>query len=345
MYVVLAVLSIASCTQSKPEHQIESVSEFLDSLMERGGPVFHHIYYNGTDKVYEDQYVISLVNSEKKNQDIWLFLSDKTPELLDRLCKTAVNNYRYSTNDSVDYSITLNNEPKELVNFKRYRHDNRYDVLRFAHTTLRPATHSSKPYDPAPIRVLLKKFISEQKNVEKHDVCYEWDEGVPISESIVCINSLFPDSLAATRTTGTLYRIHIGDVKRSESVIADLTKRVFKVITERPIAGTSYTSILHKMGSKKQERMYSLSIYNRGPGKFNVLLHPCGDDICILEVESEGARRWAIPASWWDVKCIHNNKVTNISQPDDTPNKAANISQPADAPSGYTKMDSLFMGL
>lgn len=349
MYVVLAVLSIASCTQSKPEpeHQIESVSELLDSLMERGESVNHHMYFNNAyDNVYEDQYYIFSNNSGEKNQDTWLFLSDKTPELLDRLCKTAVNNYRYSSNDSVDYSITLNNEPKELVNFKRYRHDNGYDVLRFAHTTLRPATYSSKIYDPAPIRVLMRKFISEQKNVEKHDVCYEWDEGVPFSDDIVgnravCPNS--PDSLAATRTTGTLYKIHVGDEKRSDSVIADLTKCVVKLITERPILGTHYRSDLHKMGSKKQERMYSLSVSKRDRGMFYVLVQPWEEDFYVLEVESEGARRWAIASFWWDVKCIHNNNVTNISQPNDTPNN--NTSRPDDTPSGYTKMDSLFLGL
>lgn len=358
MYVVLAVLSIASCTQPKPEpeHQIESVSELLDSLMERGGLVNHNIYYshsssfNSSDKVFGDQYAFffSFDKSEKKDQDISHFLSEKTPELLDRLCKTAVNNYRYSSNDSVDYSITLNDEPKELVNFKRYRYDNRHDVISFAHTTMRPATHCSKRYDPAPIRALLQKFISEQKNVEKHDVCYEWDEGVPFSDDIVgnravCPNS--PDSLAATRTTGTLYKIHVGDGKRTESVIADLTKRVVKLITERPILGTHYRSHLHKMGSKKQERMYLLSIYNRGPGMFYVFVQPWGDDFFILEVESEGAQRWAIASFWWDVKCIHNNNVTKISQPDDTPSKAADTSRPDDTPSGYTKMDSLFLGL
>jgi len=356
MYVVLAVLSIASCTQPKPEHQIESVSELLDSLMERGGSVNHNIYYshsssfNSSDKVFGDQYAFfySFDKSEKKDQDISHFLSEKTPELLDRLCKTAVNNYRYSSNDSVDYSITLNDEPKELVNFKRYRYDNRHDVISFAHTTMRPATHCSKIYDPAPIRALLQKFISEQKNVEKHDVCYEWDEGVPFSDDIVgnravCPNS--PDSLAATRTTGTLYKIHVGDEKRTESVIADLTKRVVKLITERPILGTHYRSHLHKMGSKKQERMYSLSVSNRGPGMFYVLVQPWGEDFYVLEVESEGAQSWAIASFWCDVKCIHNNNVTKISQPDDTPSKAADTSRPDDTPSGYTKMDSLFLGL
>ena len=358
MYVVLAVLSIASCTQPKPEpeHQIESVSELLDSLMERGELVNHIIYYsysssfNSSDKVFGDQYAFfsSSGKSEEKNQDTWLFLSDKTPELLDRLCKTAVNNYRYSSNDSVDYSITLNDEPKELVNFKRYRYDNRYDVISFAHTTMRPATHCSKRYDPAPIRALLQKFISEQKNVEKHDVCYEWDEGVPFSDDIVgnrtvCPNS--PDSLAATRTTGTLYKIHVGDEKRSDSVIADLTKRVVKLITERPILGASYNSCLYKVGSKKQEKMHSLHFNKRGRGVFLISVVSFGDYFCILEVESEGARRWAIPIYWWDVKCIHNNNVTNISQPDDTPSKAADTSRPDDTPSGYTKMDSLFLGL
>ena len=358
MYVVLAVLSIASCTQPKPEpeHQIESVSELLDSLMERGGLVNHNIYYshsssfNSSDKVFGDQYAFfySFDKSEKKDQDISHFLSEKTPELLDRLCKTAVNNYRYSSNDSVDYSITLNDEPKELVNFKRYRYDNRHDVISFAHTTMRPATHCSKRYDPAPIRALLQKFISEQKNVEKHDVCYEWDEGVPFSDDIVgnravCPNS--PDSLAATRTTGTLYKIHVGDEKRSDSVIADLTKRVVKAITERPILGTHYRSHLHKMGSKKQERMYSLSVSKRGRGMFYVLVQPWGEDFYVLEVESEGAQRWAIASFWCDVKCIHNNNVTKISQSDDTPSKAADTSRPDDTPSGYTKMDSLFLGL
>ncbi len=348
MYVVLAVLSIASCTQPKPEHQIESVSELLDSLMERGESVNHHMYFNNAyDNVYEDQYYIFSDNNDKKNQDTWLFLSDKTPELLDRLCKTAVNNYRYSSNDSVDYSITLNNEPKELVNFKRYRHDNGYDILRFAHTTLRPATYSSKIYDPAPIRVLMRKFISEQKNVEKYDVCYEWDEGVPFAESIVGnrLKTSPPDSLPATRTTGTLYKIRVGDEKRSDSVIADLTKRVVKLITERPILGASYNSCLYKVGSKKQEKMHSLHVHKRGRGVFLISVVSFGDYFWILEVESEGARRWAIPIYWWDVKCIHNNKVTNISQPDDTPSKAADTSRPDDTPSGYTKMDSLFLGL
>ena len=78
---------------------------------------------------------------------------------------------------------------------------------------------------------------------------------------------------------------------------------------------------------------------------FYVLVQPWGDDFFILEVESEGAQRWAIASFWCNVKCIHNNNVTKISQPDDTPSKAADTSRPDDTPSGYTKMDSLFLGL
>ena len=321
IYIGLVALSLASCKQMKPDRQIESVGELMDSLIERGEQVYRYIICNG-DSTYQDERWFHYFFKEKDSyvqQSSLLFLADKTPALLDKLCREAEKSYRYWEGDSLDYSITMHSKPLELLSFKWFKNKQQEEVVSLSHTTMKYAKHLSAPCDPTPIQAVLQKFLAEQKNVTTYDICYEWDEGVPFTDFktdfkdeqlILRYKGTGADSLAAAKITGTLYAISIKREGRSDELSAELNKRMTALITERPIKG-AHLSSFYPGGKWKFCRMQSIRIFDgqRRRNLYDLKVQVFSNMLYILELNSADAPRSAFPCNWWAVKRIHNDKV------------------------------------
>ncbi len=317
--VMLAVLSLASCKQPLHERQIETVGELMDSLINRGEQVYRYIICGG-DSTYQDERWFHYFYDEKnKNvqQSSLLFLADKMPDLLDKLCREAEKSYRYWEGDSLDYSITMYSKPLELLSFKHYKNEKDGEVVSLTHTTMRYAQHLSAPYDPQPIQAVLQKFLSEQKDVKTYDVCYEWDEGVPFTDLNNGNDLLFSpwkglgtDSLAAAKITGTLYDVTIKGEGRADSANADFNRRMTKLITERPIKGAHLYSY-YPGRKKKYSYLQGIKVADWQKRKvfYDLNVQKEGDKLHILELQAADAPRFAKPVMWWCVRRIHNNKL------------------------------------
>lgn len=321
IYIGLVALSLASCKQMKPDRQIESVGELMDSLIERGDQVYRYIICSG-DSTYQDEHWFHYFFKEKDSnvhQSSLLFLADKTPALLDKLCREAEKSYRYWEGDSLDYSITIHSKPLELLSFKWFKNKQQEEIVSLSHTTMKHAKHLSAPCDPTPIQAVLQKFLAEQKNVTTYDICYEWDEGVPFTDFktdfkdeqlILRYKGTGADSLAAAKITGTLYAISIKREGRSEELSAELNKRMTALITERPIKGATLASF-YPGGKWKFCRMQAFSIFDRQRRRnlYDLKVQVFSNMLYILELNSADAPRSAVPCNWWAVKRIHNDKV------------------------------------
>ena len=318
---MLAVLSMASCRGLKPDRQsdrqIESVGELMDSLTERGDQVYRYITCSG-DSTYQDERWFHYFSKEKDSnvhQSSLLFLADKTPALLDKLCREAEKSYRYWEGDSLDYSITMHSKPLELLSFKWFKNKQQEEIVSLSHTTMKYAKHLSAPCDPTPIQAVLQKFLAEQKNVTTYDICYEWDEGVPFTDFkneqlILRYKGTGADSLAAAKITGTLYAISLKREGRSEELSAELNKRMTALITERPIKGATLASF-YPGGKWKFYCMQAFSIFDRQRRRklYELKVQMFSNMLYILELNSADAPRSAVPCNWWAVKRIHNDKV------------------------------------
>ena len=317
IYIGLVALSLASCKQMKPDRQIESVGELMDSLIERGDQVYRYITCSG-DSTYQDERWFHYFFKEKDSnahQSSLLFLADKTPALLDKLCREAEKSYRYWEGDSLDYSITMHSKPLELLSFKWFKNKQQEEIVSLSHTTMKYAKHLSAPCDPTPIQAVLQKFLAEQKNVTTYDICYEWDEGVPFADFkneqlILRYKGTGADSLAAAKITGTLYAISIKREGRSEELSAELNKRMTALITERPIKG-AHLSSFYPGGKWKFYCMQAFSIFDRQRRRnlYDLKVQMFSNMLYILELNSADAPRSAVPCNWWAVKRIHNDKV------------------------------------
>ncbi len=319
IYIGLVALILASCRQIEHERQIETVGELMDSLINRGDQVYRYIICTG-DSTFQDERWFHYFSKEKDSnvhQSSLIFLSDKTPALLDNLCRKAEKSYRYQEGDSLDYSITMRSKPLELLSFKHYKNEKDGEIVSLTYTTMRHALHSAAPYDPLPIQTVLKKFLAEQKDVRTYDVCYEWDEGVPFPDfkgkSIELIGKLQAqgtDSLAAAKITGTLYDVTFKGEGRADSANADLNRRMTKLITERPIKG-AHLSSYYPGGKMKYSYFRGISIADWQKRKkfYDLNVQMEGDRLHILELQAADAPRFAKPISWWVVKRIHNDKV------------------------------------
>ena len=320
---VLAVLSLASCKQLEHERQIETVGELMDSLINRGEQVYRYIICGG-DSTYRDERWFHYFYDEKNKyvqQSSLLFLADKTPDLLEKLCREAEKSYRYWEGDSLDYSITMYSKPLELLSFKHYKNEKDEEVVSLTHTTMRYAQHLSAPYDPQPIQAVLQKFLSEQKDVKTYDVCYEWDEGVPFTDLNGGNFQLGgkwegqgTDSLAAAKITGTLYDVTFKEESRADSANADLNRRMTKLITERPIKG-AFLSSYYPGREKKYSSLQGIKICDWQKRKvfYDLNAHVEGHRLHILELQAADAPRFAKPISWWVVKGIHNDKLVYMN--------------------------------
>ncbi len=319
--LVLAAISITSCQQpeTEPEHQPESISELMDSVLNKGEYIYHNIYCCG-DSSYQDSYCLWIDvpdSCAKKKKDLTSYLADKTPKLLDSICKKSEDSYRYCTSDSLDYNIIISKNPHESVSYKQYeskwnnKTSKRFDLL---HNIIKKANDSSNDYDAAPIHETLQKFLSEQKKLEKYDVCYEWDEGEPFKNYYDPLYHAYltrhdQDSLAAFKITGTLYIISAKGQNKIDSLLVELTNRIEMLITKHPIRGVHFRSTT--FSSKAQYMVDHISIDN--PKKRNIaytmetIRFP--DRLCILELNSEKAPRAAIPVYWWHDIHMHNGVV------------------------------------
>ena len=318
---MLAVLSLASCKQPLHERQIETVGELMDSLINRGEQVYRYINCGG-DSTYQDErwfYYISNRGNSYVRQSSLLFLADKTPDLLDKLCRKAEKSYRYWEGDSLDYSITMHSKPLELLSFKHYKNEKDEEVVSLSHTTMKHAKHLSAPCDPTPIQAVLQKFLAEQKNVTTYDICYEWDEGVPFTDFktdfkdeqlILRYKGTGADSLAAAKITGTLYAISIKREGRSDELSAELNNRMTKLITEHPIKG-AHLSSFYPGGKWNFYCMQAFSIFDRQRRRklYDLKVQVFSETLYILELNSADAPRSALPCNWWAVSRIHNDKV------------------------------------
>jgi len=317
IYIGLVALSLASCKQMKPDRQIESVGELMDSLTERGDQVYRYITCSD-DSTYQDERWFHYFSKEKDSnvhQSSLLFLADKTPALLDKLCREAEKSYRYWEGDSLDYSITMHSKPLELLSFKWFKNKQQEEIVSLSHTTMKYAKHLSAPCDPTPIQAVLQKFLAEQKNVTTYDICYEWDEGVPFTDFKdeqldLRYKGTGADSLAAAKITGTLYAISIKREGRSEELSAELNKRMTALITERPIKGATLASF-YPGGKWKFYCMQAFSIFDRQRRRklYELKVQMFSNMLYILELNSADAPRSAVPCNWWAVKRIHNDKV------------------------------------
>lgn len=317
---MLAVLSMASCRKLKPDRQIETVGELMDSLTDRGEQVYRYIMCGGDSTYQDERWFHYFYGNEHKNvhQSSLLFLSDKTPDLLDKLCRKAEKNYRYQEGDSLDYSITMHSKPLELLSFKHYKNEKDGETVSLTHTTMRHAKHLSAPYDAQPIQAVLQKFLAEQKDVKTYDVCYEWDEGVPFADlnggHVQLVGNWQgqgTDSLAATKITGTLYDVTIKGEGYADSANADLNRRMTKLLTEQPFKG-AWLSSYYPGGKKKSSYLQGIQVVDWQKRKifYDLNVQNEGHRLHILELQAADAPRFAKPVNWWVVKQIHNDKVS-----------------------------------
>ena len=149
---MLAILSLASCKQLEHERQIETVGELMDSLINRGEQVYRYIICEGDSTYQDERWFYYFYDEKNKNvqQSSLLFLADKMPDLLEKLCREAEKSYRYWEGDSLDYSITMHSKPLELLGFKSFKKEQKREVVSLHHTTMKYASICLLPTTPSP---------------------------------------------------------------------------------------------------------------------------------------------------------------------------------------------------
>ena len=123
--VVLTAAGIASCKQQplpqEEPHQIESIAELFDSLTARDKSAWCFLSCS-EDSVLTESYQASIsmpdtTDINKHDEEYkryirqWIqdydFALQNATRLFDELCPKAEKSYRYTSKDSLDYSITL----------------------------------------------------------------------------------------------------------------------------------------------------------------------------------------------------------------------------------------------
>lgn len=318
--LVLAAIGITSCQQVEPVHQPESVSELMDTILNRGFTITHNIYCK-YDSTYEDVYRFGrniYYKCNKKERDLKLYLPDITPKLLDSICMKSEESYRYCTSDSLDYNIIISKDPYESVTYTQNKswcwvNNMSYEGFYLAHTITKKANDSSNDYDPAPIHETLQKFLSEQKKVQKYDICYEWDKGVPVS-NFYCRYQIMgsgPNSLGASKVTGTLYVVSLKGEDMRDSLHTELTKRIEKLLTKRPIYGAHFNSNASSPQEPYMMQDVFVHDYRKKPSfNYSVMIDHFNKDLHILELDYNDSPRAAIPSLWNSITHNHNAEVT-----------------------------------
>ena len=315
--IALAGISIASCTKNvavEKQHQIETVSELFDSLVNRGIYGQHALICKEDSCMFEEYSIIHSVQDTNAEHD---YLLHNMQELLDRLCLTAENSYRYTSQDTLDYSITLGSEPQEYLYMKRWKDDTEQDWLIFGHSIKKPVNITLKSDDIESVQEMLKTFLSEQKGVKVYEVKYEWDSGVAILENYdkfllpLISKGRDADSLAASVVTGNHYFIPAKDNRRIE-VAVDFYNRLNRIATEQPRIGTvlsttaRFKEYLERGDWCANILRYSVYDYATKRRIYNILMEQSPKGIHILELNTADVPRFAIPHLWLKVKQTHN---------------------------------------
>lgn len=317
-FVVLLTIALAACRQhvAREQHQMESVSEFFDSIANRGISA-QYILRCDRDTLYEEHIVTSARqhNAEQREIERHQFLIGKSTQLLENLCQKANESYRYTSGDSVNYSITLGKEPQELLQMYRWKTTERMEMFTFSHILLKPVKHMRLPGDIQSVQSFLKRFLAEQKGVKEYPVKYEWDQGVSMEETDGT-NELFrtkflgTDSLAASSVAGTHYFIPAKEEQRIR-LATDFINRMKQLATEEPRQGLFFTTWVpfeRFMRGDWYVNLMHYRLYDRGNrrGTCEILMGQSPKGIHILELYPADAPRLAIPHMWLKVRQTHN---------------------------------------
>ena len=331
-------MSIASCTQGtmeKPDHEVETISELFDSLAKRGTSPSHALCCYG-DSTMSDEYTIFTVVEDttkmtdeadkewhRQAADNQRFLLRNATYLVEKLCKTAQESYRYTTPDSVDYSITIEKEPRKMLTFRHYKGERNADCVVLYYTIKKPAKVTPKPCDPKPMQALLKRFLAEQKGVQQYPVHYEWDEGVPFPNEGEIYTSFTlrmghgADSLAASLVTGTHYIIPVKGYEEAQELENELCNRMTRLSTEQPVVSILQTAVLPDGEKRRLHHYWQYSMingrrrmtYQLEAEAFGDNVEGCGNALHILELNTAEAPRLTIPLNWWVVMRTHNSQI------------------------------------
>lgn len=314
--IALAGISIASCTQTvavKQQHQIETVSELFDSLVNRGIYGQRALICKEDSCMFEEYSIVHSVQDTTAEHD---FLLRNVQELLDRLCLTAENSYRYTSQDSLDYSITLGSNPQEFLYMKCWKDETERDWFIFGHSIKKPVNITLKSDDIESVQEMLKAFLSEQKGVKVYEVKYEWDSGVAIPDNY---DKFLPpinkgrdaDSLAMSVVTGNHYFIPAKDSRRID-VAVDFYNRLNRIATEQPRMGTvlsttaRFKEYLERGDWFADILRYSVYDYAAKRRIYNIMVEQSPEGIHILELNTADVTRFAIPRLWLKVHQTHN---------------------------------------
>jgi len=325
-------MSIASCTQhdvtETPDHEVETLAELFDSLANRGAAPSHALYCYRDSTI--DEYTIFMVLEDtmqmiNKDNREWYrhaadnqsFLLRNATYLVEKLCKTAAESYRYSTPDSVDYSITIEKGPKKLLMFRHFKSERDNDCILLCYTIKRPTKAMPKPCDPKPVQTLLKQFLAEQKDVRQYPVHYEWEEGVPFPNEGEFYNAFTRYSgrgancLAASLVTGTHYIIPVKGNKQADELENELCNRMIRLSTEQPVIGSVLQTSVRPGLEKKRLQRYLLSSIGKEQRQMVYQLKTMGFDNAfhILELNTANAPRFTIPLNWWTIMRTHNTRI------------------------------------
>ena len=347
----LVAVCIASCTKEKTDnqqHQIETMNELLDSLSDKGICVSRTLYFtedsvgehyqlNGDN--YAPFYPLSTTSArhysmctgmdttqvEEREKNKYIYTLRIIPEVFERLCKNAKASWRYQSGDSLDYSITMGNNPLELLSMTKYKGEkNIFQYIGFTYNVLKPWKKAIKSDDVRPVRELLKTFIAEQKGVKKYEVKYEWDKGVsiPRQQEERCMWRWRwivrdCDSLAASSVTGIHFFIPAKD-KHHIDVAVDLYDRLNNFAIEHPQIGAElitparFRTYLEKhdviKDYFKEVLQYTVSNDEIHRYIYNILMVHTTEGIHILELYTPKTPRFTIPYDWYKVKESHNLK-------------------------------------
>lgn len=362
--IVLAGMSLISCSPcatEKPEHEIESINELIDSMAFRSCRTILRDIQCARDTLFDTYNIITCavdtMGIDTLDVDAWYkrlvanvppksvrdtmkfyrspeemrreveshqFMIRNATKLVEKLCKTSKESYRFCNKDSVDYSITLNDNPKQFLKAARFTipscNNNEFYV---SYTKHEPVKVTAEPYDRKPVQELLKKFLSEYKNVQQYQVSFDWDEGLPFPSRYDCQFYLNEgprsnkDSLAASHITGTHYVIPVADEKKEE-VIKDFTNRILQMAVERPIPGSRLRLNLHTKGNNKyyimeeyefrSQKYFLMPTYQIKIGRWET------NTIHILELDFHDSPRYAIPLNWEPVLRTHNTEIHYLNK-------------------------------
>lgn len=340
IYMMLAAMSITSCTHrvaEKPDHEVETLAELFDSLTNRGTPVSHALRCFRDSTMTDEYTIFTVIEDTTQMTDMtdkdWYrhaadnqrFLLRNATYLVEKLCETAVESYRYSTPDSVDYSITIAKEPRKMMTFRHYRDERNADCMVLFYTIQKPTKAVPKQGNPKPMQTLLKRFLAEQKGVRLYPVHYEWEQGVPFpSEGEFCNSFTMrmgrgADSLAASLVTGTHYVIPVKGYEQVQELENELCNRMIRLSTEQPVVGSILqTAALPGCEKRRLQHYWQYStiqgkrqlVYQLETQGFgNNTTEGYSNALHILELNTAEAPRLTIPLNWWVVMRTHNTKI------------------------------------